>query len=510
MTKSITNNKRIAKNTAFLYVRMFFVLIISLYTSRIILKTLGVEDYGVFNVVSGFVYLFGFLNSSLSASMQRFYNYEIGKQGSRAISSIYTIGLWTHTLLCIILLIFLETFGTWYINTIMVVPDGRLFAANCVFQTTVLSMILVIMQIPFVSIILAYERMNFYAFVSIIDVVLKLIIVLLLQYANYDKLIFYSALYMLIFLIDFVLYFTYAKKQVPELKLERRIQKEKFKDILSFSGWNLIGTFAWMINGQGLNMLLNVFFGPVVNAARGISYQVNAAVSSFTQSITTAFRPQVVESYAKNEFERVKFLFYTESKICFLLILFLINPIIMEIDFLLKLWLGEIVPDQTSIFTILVLINLLICTINPSIGQVAFASGNIKRYQIANSIVNICLIPTSLLVLSFGVEAVWVFLLTIIFSILNQSVCLLELDRIFNYNLKKYFIAVIIPCFITTMLSFLPQIVLHHFFSSSLYRFILTCTIDLTITTLLIYYIGFNKVEREYAMIILSKIKKRF
>lgn len=505
-------NKRIAKNTAFLYLRMLFVLVVSLYTSRVVLNVLGVEDYGIYNVVFSFVSLFGFLNSTLSASMQRFFNYEIGKSNPGGVTLIYTMGFWTHLAFCTLLCILLETFGVWYINNIMVIPAGRLMATNMVYQSAVISMLLVIMQIPYIGAILAYERMDYYAYISILDTVLKLIIVIILPHLSYDKLILYAILYSLISVFDFLAYLIYVKKHFDTIHLVRVFKKDRFKEMLSFSGWNLIGTFAFVLKGQGLNLLLNAFFGPAVNAARGISYQVSSALSNFTHNITTSFRPQVVESYARDELERVKFLFYTESRICTSLILILIVPVVMEIEFILRIWLGETIPENTAIFTLIVLFDLLICTINPIIVQVAFANGNIKRFQVANSIVNLTIIPVAWTLLYFGASAISVFILSVFFSIINQVVCLTELNKIIEIDIQKYMKKVILPCITTVFLSFIPQILLHEIMEESWLRFILTCLLDITVTTLLICFISFSKVERSYIKNLIVKLtsKSRF
>ncbi len=494
---SITsNNNTIAKNTFYLYIRMFFVLIVSLYTSRVILNTLGVEDFGIFNVVSGFVSLFGFFNATLSASMQRFYNFELGKQGELGIQRVYSTGFYIHVFISVVLVALLETIGIWYINSIMIIPEQRLFVANLVYQSVVFSMILIIMQTPYLGIILAYEKMGIYAFVSIFDIILKLFIVIALPHLPFDKLLSYSVLLSGVSIINFVLYYFYANKLVTDLKLNRR-DTSLFKSILSFSGWNLLGTFAFMIKDQGLNMILNVFFGPLINAARGVAFQVKGAVSNFTQSITTSFRPQIVDAYAKDNQQRVNSLFFFESRVCFSLILLLINPLIIEIELILRVWLGDTVPDNSGLFTSLVLLDSLICSINPSVGHVAHAVGSIKNYQIRNSIVNISILPIAWLVLYLGGSPASAFVCSILFSILNQLVCLVELNRIYNYRIGSYFRLVLCPCVFAAVLSFTLQWPSMYFMDNgSIARFIIVCVNDIVFTGALIYFLIFNKSER--------------
>lgn len=509
MSDNSTRNKRIARNTVFLYIRMFFVLIITLYTSRVILKTLGIEDFGIYNVVSGFVSMFGFLNATLSASIQRFYNFEFGQHGEIGIRKVYSSGFWIHVLIAVVLFVILESIGIWYINNVMVIPYERLFAANVVYQAVVMSMVLLILQIPYLGIILAYERMDFYAIVSILDVIFKLVIVLVLPFLPYDKLISYSVLLSLISIVDFLLYFIYVKRRVINLKVGS-VNNAEAKQLLSFSGWNLIGTFAFVIKDQGLNMLLNVFFGPLINAARGVAFQVKSAVGSFSQSITTAFRPQIVDAYAKDDNKRVNTLFFFESKICFCLVLFLLIPLVMEIDLILRLWLGDTVPQYSGLFIILVLVDNLICSVNPSFGHVAHAVGNIKRYQLSNSIVNILIIPVAWLFLKFGFSAVSVFIVTIAFSIVNQIVCLLELHRMHEFDLQQYINRIIYPCVSVAMISFIPQVAIKLVMNDCLWSFLLVLVVDVVVTGGLVYYIILTKNERSYVeKILISKIRKQ-
>ncbi len=490
------NNERLARNTMYLYIRMFIVLIVSLYTSRVILKTLGVIDFGIYNVVAGFVSLFGFLNATLSSSMQRFYNFELGSSGVSGVSRVYSVGLNIHLIIALCLLLVLESFGIWYVNNVMVIPKDRLLAANFVFQAVIASMVLIILQIPYLGAVLAYERMNYYSLISIIDVILKLVIVLVLPFFQSDKLIVYSILLFFISLFDFAAYFIFSKRNLGGLHYTRRPDKSVLRGILSFSSWNLIGTFAFMLKGQGINLLLNSFFGPVVNAARGIAFQINTAVNNFSGSISTAFRPQIVDSYAKVDYTRVRDLFYSEGKICFSLILFIVVPLIMEMEMILHIWLGQSIPNDTNCFSILVLIDLLICTINPSIGQVVFATGNIKRYQIANSCVNLLLVPVCWSFLKLGFSATSAFIITAVFSVLNQLVCLIEMNRVFDVDLKKYCRMVILPCVFSALLAFIPQVILHYLLPNSFLRFVLVGILDIIWTGGVVYFIILNDSQK--------------
>lgn len=481
---------------------MFFVLLVSLYTSRVVLNVLGVSDYGVYNVVAGFVLLFGFLNATLSASMQRFYNYEGGTRGKEGYREVYSTGVWIHIILAFIVFIILESFGLWYINNVMIIENDRLLAANYLFQFSTISMVLVLLQIPYLSVILANECMNYYAIVSIIDALLKLIVVLILPFIAFDKLIVYGSLSLLIAIVDFGLYYIYIKRKFNFLKLSRKIDYRIFRELMAFSGWNLLGTFAFLLKGQGLNLLLNGFFNTIVNAARGVAFQVNNAINGFTGNIATAFRPQIVNSYALGDLTRTCSLMFVESKICYCLILVLIIPVVLEIDYLFNLWLGKAVPFQANIFSILVLIDLLFSSLNQPITQVAFATGKIKKYQLANSIINMLLLPACFVFLKFGFQSVSVFILTIIFTFLNQVVCVCFLHRVFNFSYKEYLCKIICPCFVVTFLLPLLPLLVKYNMDSSFIRLILICITDLFMAVFLVYFIILGENEKKLSVFI--------
>lgn len=508
MTDNSKNNKRIAKNTAFLYVRMAVVLVVSLYTSRVVLTTLGVADYGVYNVVAGFVSMFGFLNVTLSSSMQRYYNYEGTKRGEIGYNEVYVTGLIIHIVLCVIIFLILESLGIWYVNNVMVLPDGKLQAANIIFQLSIMSMMLVILEIPYTGAIMAYEKMDFYAIVSIADTVLKLLAVIALPYIPYDKLIVYGALVFSITIFDFVLYYVYAKRHFPFLHLEKSFSKPLFKSMMSFSGWNLLGTFAFLLKGQGLNMLLNFYFGTIINAARGVAYQINGAINGFSANLATAFRPQIVNAYANNDYRRTTQMMFIESKVCFALLALLMTPIILEIEYLLKIWLGNSVPEYTNIFAILVLIDSLICTLNTPCTQVAFAIGDLKKYQIITSIVNLCLLPASWVCLSLGMDSTSVFIATIVFSIINQVVCVALLNELFPFGIKNYMIKVILPCLILFVSIPLLPFVAHRILPEGFVRLLLVGLVDMLVGLVLAYWVILNKPERTYAINLILKRQK--
>ena len=509
MGENTFSNKRIAKNTLFLYVRMFIVLIVSLYTSRVVLNVLGVSDYGVNNVVAGFVTLFSFLNGTLSAAISRYYNYEGGRDGDDGFTRVYSVSIRVQAVLASAVFILLETFGLWYVNNVLVVPTDRIVAANYLFQFSTVSMVLVIMRIPFTSVIVSKERMGFFAIVSIVDTFLHLIIVIALPHISSDKLITYAFLQLCLKVLIFVLDVVYAKIQFNYLKITRFYDKMLLRSMLSFSGWNLFGTFIFMLKGQGVNMLLNAFFGTIINAARGVAFQVNTAIMGFSSNIATSYRPQMVASYASGDTKRSFNLFKSQSKICYCMILMLITPVILEIDNILHIWLGNVVPDNTNIFTALVLIDAMICTLSAPVTQLVYATGKVKKFQICTSAVNFFLIPICWIFLKLGYEAWIVFLITIFVSVVVQVVALIVLHSVFDYKYGEYINDVIVPCVSLTLLVPIIPLIITRIFQPSLIRIIITGSVSLFVMVFLFYYLFSSEGEKEFARGYIKRFVKK-
>ena len=479
---------------------------VSLITTRIVLRALGVVDYGIYNVVAGFVSMFSFLNTSMSNGVQRFYNFRLGANDESSVTDVYNTALQIQGLLAIIILILLETVGVWYMHTQMVIPAERMDTAMWVFQFSVLSMLFVILQIPYSAAIMAYERMDYYAYVSIFDVVAKLIIAYLLMATSSDRLFLYGFLNFLVSVVSFFLYLIYSKIHFKHLQLRFRYYKEYFKPMLSFSGWNIFGSFAYMIKGQGLNMLLNVFFGPIVNAARGVSNMIMSAIQGFQGNIVIAFRPQLVKSYSAGEYSRVKNLFYSLSKISYLMLAMLSIPIIMELDYILNLWLGDVVPDYTRSFTILVLANMVISSLNTPVSQIVHATGRMKNYQIATSFVVCGILPISWVLLKLGYDPNSVYITSLLMSVVNQIVCNIYLKKIFPYSLSEYVKKVILPCGIFTVLAPILPLLVIHFFPSSFVRLLLVGASSVLVSCIVAYFVVLNQSEK---MLLLNFIKRK-
>lgn len=491
------NNKRIAKNTMFLYFRMILVLFVSIYTTRVVLNALGVVDYGINNVVAGFVSMFTFLNTSMANGIQRFYNFTLGKKTEGNIRSVYNTAFQIQAALAIIIFILLETVGLWYMYKEMQIPAERINTALWVFQFAVASTILLIMQAPYASAIMAYERMNYYAYVGIFDVLLKLLIAYMLTKSNSDRLLLYGFLHLITSLIHFLMYYVYAKTQFKDLKFEFALHKELFKPMLSFSGWNIFGSFAYMLKGQGLNLLLNSFFGVVINSARGVSNMIMSALQGFQSNVIIAFRPQIIKSYAAGNFQYVKTLFYSLSKISFLMLTILSAPIILELDYILKIWLGNTIPEYTKSFTVLILFNMVISSLTTPLSQIVHATGKMKTYQMCTSIILCSIVPISWVFLKFGCDPNSVYYTSLGITILNQIICNIIVKKNFPYSIKEYIKKVIIPCtaFIITVLA-IPYVITCSM-EESVIRLALTSIAVIFTAILVAYFMVLDKDEQK-------------
>lgn len=500
-------NKRLAKNTLFLYLRMFLVLVVSLYTTRVVLNALGVVDYGIYNVVAGFVSMFAFLNTSMSNGIQRFYNFKLGSEGEDSIKKVYNTALVIQSLLALIVVILLETVGLWYLNVKMVIPSERMATAQWIYQFSVMSLVIVIMQIPYSAAIMAHERMSYYAYVSIIEVVLKLVFALILPHVDSDKLLVYGVYSLGISLLNFLLFFIYSKRNFKSIVFQRVFYKDLFVNMLSFSGWNIFGTFAYMIKNQGLNVLLNAFFGPVVNAARGVSTMISSAIQGFQSNIVISFRPQVVGSYAEGNYHRVTNLMFSLSKISYYMLYVISVPVIIELTYILHLWLGDTIPEYTEPFTVLVLLIMIVSALNTPLSQVVHATGKMRNYQVVTSIFICLILPVAWVFLKLGGDPVTVYWISLIITCLNQVICMLLLKRVYDYSIRAYIKEIIVSCLLVSIGGLILPVVAHFFMPESFWRLVVVTLLGVS-STAACAYLTFNKEEKQLVQGFVKKIIK--
>lgn len=504
------SNKRIAKNTLFLYIRMAIVLVVSLFTTREVLHVLGVEDYGIYNVVAGFVALFASLNASLSSAANRFYNHSLGEGVESGVSRVYSSALVIQVVFAIIILVLVEAIGVWYVSTKMVIPDSRLFVAQVLFQYSVVSLILIILQIPYSAAVLAYEKMDFYAIVSILDAILKLGIVFLIKYSSMDKLLFYGTLMLAIHVFNFLMYVLYAKISFKDLHLLRPIDKKLTQSMLTFSGWSLLEPVAYSLRGQGINMVFNYYFGPIVNAANGIATQISNAIHQFAGNFSIAFRPQIIQSYASGEYERSKRLVFSMSKINYFLQLMLIVPLSFEVDYLLRLWLGEGVPEYASYFAIYILIVRTIDTLNTPLSNLVSATGKISRYKTASALLVCSIILLSIILLQLGLSPNSAYIGMVVITIINQIVCVRNTCLVFPYlSGKEYMVKIVLPCSRHTLLVVIIPLLLYFLMPSSFLRLFLSCFASIVVTCISAYCWHFDESEKSVFNKLFDSIKKK-
>ena len=502
-------NTTIAKNTLFLTIRMILVLVVSLYTSRVFLNVLGVVDYGISNVVAGFVSMFGFLNYSLANGIQRFYNSEMGRIGLKGVTKVYNTSLIIQSAIALCVLILLETVGLWYLYAKMVIPEDRFDVAFWLYQFSTLSAGIVIMQSPFSAAIMAFERMNAYAVFSIVDVVLKLAFALYLPYVSADRLLMYGAFFLGVTILNFILNYIYSKKNFKELHLKRDYTRGMFKDMIAFSGWNLFGTFACMAREQGLNLVLNLFFGPVVNAARGVAYQVSGAMQGFVQNLSLAAKPQMIQSFATGESSRTMKLMYTMSKLSFVSLYIMAIPIMFNIDYILHLWLGEAVPDHTAAFVILILLATFMNNLNAPLSNVVYATGKMRNYEVTFSVINLLIIPISFIALKWGAPAETAFLVYFVMTIFVQWGCLVVLRTLVSFSLCDYIKELIYPLLIVVIITTPIIWGAYNILGTGIVGLFVEYILIGPISSFALYYFALDMREKEIVNSIINKIKEK-
>lgn len=482
-----------------MYQRMFVIMAVNLYASRVVLKELGVEDYGLYNVIGGIIAMFLFLNGTMTNTTSRFITVSLAKGDMQNLNQIFNMAVIIHLILAIIILIIGETVGIWYLNYKLVVPEGRMFAAQWLYQLTIISAVFNILYVPYNATIVAHERMGAFAYISIMDAALKLSIVLLLAYSPFDKLIFYGTLLTLVSIIDLLIYFSYCKKHFIETKLKFYWDKIVFKKMLSFAGWGSIGNFSYVFYSQGINLMLNFFCGPAVNAARGIAVQVESVIRQFANNVQVAINPQIMKTYANKEMERMYELIFASSRFCFYLLYFIALPLLIEIEFVLGLWLGkESIPDHTVNFVrIILLTSILDAFINPMF-TANLASGKLKIYQICVCTVSYFFMFITYFTLEQTHKPESVFLCLLISTLIGIVARIFVLYKQINLDPHQYLSKVIKPVLTVIVASLCLPILVHLSMNIGWIRFLLTGTVSVITVILSVYYLGLGKKERDF------------
>ena len=507
MPSKSSNTKRIAKNTVVLYIRMVLVMVVTLYTSRVVLKALGVDDFGLYGVIGGVVGLFSFLKTSMGKATQRFLNYEMVAEGGD-LKMVFRTSLTIHFLIAIALLVLAETVGLWFLNAKINIPEGRQFAANVVYQTTVVSICVAMIEIPFSADIIAHEKMAFFAVMSVLDALLKLGVAFIILNNDGDRLIVYGFLMMAITIINLLLYYFYCKKYYFEISLRPCFDKKRFKDIFGFVGWTLVGQMAVVGCNQGNNVLVNMFHSVAANAAFSVGHQVSHAITNLSGNFQTAFNPQITKSYAEGDYSYLKFLVFTTSKISYCLLFVAALPVAFNINFVLDIWLDK-VPDLSNVFCILCMANAIINALSTPLNFSVLASGRIKWFQIVTFLVYFSDLVILYFLFKMGLPpatAMWVKVsIMVVILFVRLYFAHREIECI---DFMSYLMQVLIPLTLMSVGSIAFAMVLHPFFKNLVLRIVLTGVIVL-INIILIWFVALNKSQRKSLVGIIYKKRNK-
>ena len=496
METTTSKGKHIAKNTLVLYFRMLFLMLVSLYTSRVILDALGVQDYGIYNVVGGFVALFALISAALTSACSRFLNFEMGKADPERQNVVFSTALTIQWTLAIIVFVLAEVVGVWYVNNMMVLPSDRLTAANWCFQFSVFNFCMNLITVPYNASIIAHERMKAFAYVSIYEGLAKLGISYLVYFDPFDRLVFYALMLLIVQFTVRYAYQYYCRRHFEECHYKRVFDKPLLKKMLSYSVWHLIGNGATVLKNQGVNVLLNLFFGPTVNAARGVAMQVNNAITQFTHNFMIAMNPQITQSYAKGDLKYMFNLVYRGSRFSFYLLLLLSLPVIINIHYVLGIWL-KTVPEHTAIFQNLTIIAAMITSLSNPLITAQNATGNVRNYQEVVGGIMLLNLPFSYLCLKLGFAAESVFVV----AILVEIACLAIRFIMIPFTIKEFrpvdFIKkVIVNCIFVCITAIPVPLLLHIIMPENFFSFLANVIVTLLSTSLAIYFIGCQSEER--------------
>lgn len=501
MSNIYVNNKRIAKNTLLLYFRMLLLMTVSLYTSRVVLNALGIEDFGIYNVVGGVVTIFAVISGSLSAAISRFITFELGKGDSNNLRKTFSAAVTIQLFLSLVIVILIESIGVWFLNTKMTIPADRLVAANWVLQFSIVTFVINLISVPYNATIIAHERMSAFAYISIFEAIGKLTIAFLIITSPIDRLVFYAILMCVVAVSIRMIYGHYCKKHFPECIYHFHWDKELLKNMFSFAGWNFIGASAGILRTQGINILLNIYFDPIVNAARGIAVQVNNAVSSFSTNFLMAINPQIIKSYSKQDIERTYMLTMCGARFSFLLLSIISLPVICETEYILKLWL-KIVPDYSVVFVRLTLILTIVEVVSLPLVTFQQATGKIRNYQIIVGTLHMLNFPVSFMFLHIGFTPEIVYIVAISLSMISLYFRLYMLKQVVDISIMKFNKDVVIRVMLVVLSMSLCLFCIEKYIHSPLVGIILS----LFIAVFCSVFIGLKKQELIYAY---SKILKK-
>ena len=502
---SESTNKRIAKNTLLLYVRILLTMVIGLYTSRVVLAELGISDYGLYSVVGGIVTMFTFINGSLNAGTQRFLTFELGRGDIVQLKKLFSTAIVIYTFLAMIILFLAETIGLWFLLNKMNFAPGRLNAAIWVYQFSIIACMVSIIQVPFMAALVAHEKFNMYAYMSIYDAVMKLAIVFLLTFAPFDKLIFYAFLILLVSTSSAVIYNWYCRKHFVECRFSWSFDKSVFKKMFSFSAWDIVGSVAVLGQIQGVNIIINLFCGTIVNAAYGIANTVNNIINTFAANIIIAASPQIVKSYAQKHLDEMFSLVINSAKMSSYLLLIIGIPVFVEIEFLLKIWLGEY-PSYAPLFLRIILVQSWVKTLGEPTVRALHAIGNIKLLNIVVGVILLLILPITYFLLRFGYPPEIALGANIILWTVAIPIRLMLLRRYSGFPVMAYIKEVIVLGLVIATICFVVPFIVHVIYEyESWVQLLLVCFVSVITSGFVILFLGFSKNQRTQIM---NKVKR--
>lgn len=500
----VVDGKRIAKNTMLLYVRMIVVTIIGLYTSRVVLDVLGESDFGLYNAVGGIIVAFSFLNGVMTSACNRYFAIELGQNDYDALARVFKINVTIFIAIAIIILLLSESIGLWYLNNKLVFDEDRRIAVNWVFQFSVISFIVTMLSTPYRAMIIAKEKMKVFAYNSVVEAILKLGAVFALTISSIDNLIFYALLMLLINVGVCGFYYVYCRVFYKECRYNLYWNKSLFNEVIGYTGWNVIGNVAVIGKSQGLNLLLNSFFGPIVNAARAIAYQVYYTINQLVVNFMMATVPQITKAYSSGEHEAMLNLIFQSSRISYFLSLVMLLPLYLQLPFVLNIWLVD-VPEHTIIFTRLVFINAIIDSLSQPLASAMQATGRIKWYQIMVGGSLLFILPISYILLEYcQCPSETVFYVSIVFSIIAQVIRMMFVKNNLGMSIKKYFLKVLRPIIIITIISPIIPLLLQYQIDNVLGEFFTVCISSVAIVVILVWIIGLERSEKDLVRVALK------
>ena len=508
MPTTAENNKRIAKNTAFLYVRMLIMTVVGLFTSRIILDALGAADYGLNNVIGGVVILFSFLNGVMLSATERFLNFYLGKEDAGKVNTVFCLSLNIYIILSLLVVVLAETVGLWIVNTYLNIPADRMWAAQWVYQFTIIQLVAKMIRIPYNAAIIAYEKMSFYAYMSMFEAVAQLAVAYLLYVTAFDKLITFALLYTVVSILITIGYKLYANHRFPTTRYRRVWDKQLFREMFSFSGWSLLGTVPGLATQQGITILLNIFHGVTVNAAAAVANKVCGQVGTFISNFVVAYHPQIIKTYAANDTTRFNRLLFQTSKFTYFLYLLIVIPVMFTLDSLLAIWLVD-VPLYTSEFCRLLLIYMAIDAINDPLWISVQAVGKIRNYQIMMAVLMCLNFPLAYVVLKLGLPPYSVWYVRIAVNIVKMIARCIYIKYAQGFPLLSYVRNVLLPVSIVTILALPVPFILNTMIEGFWTNIIAVVTVSLLSTATVAYLIGMDAKEKTFIIeVVASKLHK--